>query len=120
MNTTARDAAMIRQAIRNCEAISDEYQGAMARLKLAMLTARANPEILPHAGQLAFARLSAAEKDAQAASNNLARTHDELSKIAVKMGPDHLPTHESPMAGGSSILEAGHMKSAPSLEAADC
>lgn len=106
MQHLKRDAAAIRTAIRECESLSDELQGALARLKLTMLGARSNPDILPHAGQLAFTRLVAVEKDMQNASNNLARTHDELSKLAPAMGPDHLPTHESPMAGANFVFEA--------------
>ena len=106
MKNVTRDATSIRAAIRECEGLSDELQGALARLKLAMLNARANPDILPHAGQLAFIRLSAVEKDMQNASNNLARTHDELSRLAPAMGPDHLPTHESALAGRNHVFEA--------------
>lgn len=105
MTNTQRDARSIRGAIRQCESLSDEYQMALAKLKISMLSARSNPDIAPHAGQRAFIRLGHVEKALQEASNNLARTHDELSAIAITMGPDHAPTIDSPMADGTGVFD---------------
>lgn len=77
-----RDARNIRKLVREAEAVTDEAMMACSKLKLAMLQARGNPSIGSHEGQSAMVRLSKAEQQALAMSNNLLRLHAELSDIA--------------------------------------
>lgn len=94
------DAYNIKKLIREAEALSDETMLACARLKLAMIAARQNPEIPIDTGQRAILRLTQAEQQAFSMSTNLLRVHVELSKVArVYAGTDDgLPTNVDHMA----------------------
>ena len=76
------DFHTIRKLIREVEALSDEALMACAKLKLAMVKARQNPEVSLEAGQRAILRLTQAESQAVGMSTSLLRVHSELSKVA--------------------------------------
>lgn len=79
----------IRTAIRDAEAIADDLMMSLAKVRQAILSARSHPEVLPHVGQKALLKLARAEQEALMTSNQIIRTHDELSRIAVTMDFEH-------------------------------
>lgn len=87
--TLEKDGKDIKALIRNAEALGDEYMAALAALKAKILSARAHPDVVPHEGQAALARLSQAERQAFASSTDLFRVHDALSDIAIRMDVEH-------------------------------
>ncbi len=90
----AQDASVIRTMMRQTEAQADEMMISLAMLKTKLVAARSNPELAPHIGQKALLRLARAEQQILAASTDLFRTHDELSKLAILMNVEH-PSPES-------------------------
>ena len=99
MNTAiVADAKEIKSLIRNAEALGDEFIAALAALKIKMLSSRAHPDVVPHEGQAALARLANAERQALASSSSLFRVHNELSDIAIRMDVEH-PTPPSTPTG---------------------
>lgn len=97
-NAIATDAKEIKSLIRNAEALGDEFIAALAALKIKIVSTRAHPDIVPHEGQAALARLANAERQAFASSTNLFRAHNELSDIAIRMDVEH-PTNLMTTAG---------------------
>jgi len=89
------DFHTIRKLIREVEALSDEALMACAKLKLAIVKARQNPEVSLEAGQRAILRLTQAESQAMGMSTSLLRVHSELSKTAREYagGGDDNPTN---------------------------
>lgn len=89
MTTLEQDGKELKALIRNAEALGDEYMAALSALKTKILAARAHPDIVPHEGQAALARLGQAERQAFASSTDLFRVHNVLSDISVRMGVEH-------------------------------
>lgn len=89
MTTLEQDGKDIKALIRNAEALGDEYMAALSALKAKILSARAHPDVVPHEGQAALARLGQAERQAFASSTDLFRVHNVLSDISVRMGVEH-------------------------------
>lgn len=89
MTTLDQDGRELKSMIRNAEALCDEYMGALATLKAKILTARSHPDVVPHEGQAALARLANAERQAFASSTDLFRVHNVLSDISVRMDVEH-------------------------------
>lgn len=87
--TLEKDGKDIKALIRNAEALGDEYMAALAALRAKILSARAHPDVVPHEGQAALARLGQAERQAFASSTDLFRVHNVLSEISIRMGAEH-------------------------------
>lgn len=104
MNRLEQDGHELKTLIRNAEALGDEYMAALAALKTKILTARSHPDIVPHEGQAALARLSQAERRAFASSTDLFRVHNALSDVAIRMGVEH-PT--DPLLTSGELLTIG-------------
>ena len=102
------DARIIRQHIREAEAVTDEAMLACSKLKQVILRARRNPDVGIDAAQKAMVRLLQVEQQALAMSTNLLRVHEELNKVGREyMGPETGDeTYISPSALESVIPEA--------------
>lgn len=110
MTKLAQDGHELKTLIRNAEALGDEYMAALAALKAKILAARSHPDVVPHEGQAALARLGQAERQAFASSTDLFRVHNALSDIAIRMDVEH-PTQTLETTGelatiGSSLNPA--------------
>lgn len=92
------DARNIKKLIREAEALSEEAMIACARLKLAMVGARQNPEVAIDAGQRAIMRLNQAETNALAMSTSLLRVHEELNRVNREMAIGEEETNLTPSA----------------------
>lgn len=77
-----QDAWTIRKLMREAEGVADETLLACAKLKQAMIAARANPLVEVGTGQAAVLKLTRAEQSFAAAYTDLLRVHAELSEIA--------------------------------------
>lgn len=102
--TLEKDGKDIKALIRNAEALGDEYMAALAALKAKILSARAHPDVVPHEGQAALARLGQAERQAFASSTDLFRVHNVLSDIAIRMDVEH-PTQPMATTGDLELTE---------------
>lgn len=95
-----KDTNAIREQLRATEAIGDDLLFNAFELGKRMLTARRNPDVAPHIGQVALIRLVSAQQSIVAGANDLFRVHDELNKVGIAVGvmdePGTTPT--SPLA----------------------
>lgn len=86
------DAKDIKTLVRNAEALGDEFLSSRATLKIKILAARLNPEVVPHDGRTALLRLAQGERDALSSMTNLFRVHNELSALASTYDVEPPPT----------------------------
>jgi len=94
------DAGTIRTGLRQTEGALDEALMETTTLMQAMLRARQNPDIAPHAGHKSIIRLTQAMHQQVQAATNLFRVHDEMSEIGVAYGVlDH--ERSTPLSGFS-------------------
>lgn len=106
MTNLEQDGRELKALIRNAEALGDEYMAALSALKAKILAARSHPDVVPHEGQAALARLGQAERQAFASSTDLFRVHNALSGIAIRMGVEH-PT--DPLETTGELADAGEV-----------
>ena len=97
-------AARLRREVAAADAAFDAALLASAAIQHTIVASRRELDVPAHCGQQALIRLQRSQAQLIAAQNDLLRTHDELTRVAVTMMPEEPYKPSSGLSGEETAL----------------